>query len=128
MKVKEIVIELMVKDVDASVHFYNEVLGFKLLASEEDNGRKYWAKLNLHDFHISMKEESRIKNEVPFLKDREIGGTTALCFQVDNLEEYHERVNNKCILLDHPHITPCGSMQFSMKDNNGYILTFERFK
>jgi len=122
-----IILELISDDLEATVDFYTKVLHFKVLEREEKDERLVWALLELQNFKISLKEERTAKEEVPYLKNRSIGGTISLCFQVDDLEGYYEKVKTQCKLLDHPHLTPCGSHQFSMLDNNGYVLTFERF-
>ncbi|MEM7549901.1 MAG: VOC family protein [Bacteroidota bacterium] len=127
MKATEIVLELMVKDVQETIQFYSEILEFELEAKEEDNGKLYWAKLSNHGFSISLKEEGRLKSEEEFMKEYKVGGSFSLCFQVDDLEHQYERVKVKCELFNHPHLTPCGATQFSMKDNNGYVINFERF-
>ncbi len=127
MKVNGIVLELMVKDVEKTIRFYQQVLGFELAASERDKDKMYWAMMVLNGFFLSFKEEQTLKREVDFMKDRTIGGSTAICFQVDGLEEFHSKVNKACEVLNHPHTTVYDATQFSMKDNNGYILTFEKF-
>lgn len=127
MKINGIVLELMVRDVEETVEFYKNVLGFDLLASEQEDEALYWAKMALETFLISFKEERRLRNEVGFLSGQSIGSSAAICFQVDDLRGFYDEVEQGCKLLDHPHLTPCGATQFSMKDNNGYILTFEKF-
>ena len=127
MKVTEVLIELMVEDVDASVNFYQEVLSFSLVADEFDQGKRYWALCDLNGFKISFKVAERLKKEVPFLRDKMIGGSTAICFKVDNLEGYYSQVKQQCEMLDHPHLTPCGARAFSMLDNSGYVITIEIF-
>ncbi len=128
MEVSEIIVELMVKDVDATVSFYREALGFQLLASEQDSaGRSYWAKMSFEGFLISFKEELRLKQECEFMREKEVGGSMSICVVVEEIELLHARFEEKFLLLDHPHLTPCGATQFSLMDNNGYILTFMRF-
>lgn len=126
MKVSQIVLELMVSDVDETVRFYKKTLGFLLVANEKENGKAYWAKVQKGDFVLTFKEEVRLKKEVDYLKNHDISASTAICLIVDDLEGFYEIVKRQCDLLDHPHITPCGSSQFSMLDNNGYVLTIER--
>ncbi|WP_185154099.1 glyoxalase/bleomycin resistance/extradiol dioxygenase family protein [Fulvivirga sp. M361] len=127
MKVNQIAIELIVRDVAETVEFYQSTLGFELLVSEEEEGKMYWAKLEMKGFYVSFKEEQRLKKEVDFMKDHPIGGSIAICLQVEDLTGFYNKVSEACELLDHPHLTPCGATQFSMKDNNGYIITVERF-
>ena len=127
MKVTGSLLELMVADVAASVNFYVEVLDFSVIAEESEGGEIYWALTDLHDFRIAFKEKHHLLAEVPYLRGKAIGGSTAICFQVDDLEGFYEQVKSRCELLDHPHITPCGAKAFSMLDNSGYVITIERF-
>ncbi|HAA15790.1 MAG TPA: hypothetical protein DCE41_30405 [Cytophagales bacterium] len=126
MNFSMITLELMTDSVDDSVQFYEQVLGFDPMASEVDEaGKKYWALVTKGSFRLSFKRTDRIKAEVDYLQNLEVGSSSCLCFQVENLTEVYAQVQAECKLLDHPHLTPCGTTQFSMQDNNGYILTFE---
>ena len=128
MRVTGSLLELMVADVTASVNFYVDVLDFEVIAEEFEAGKRYWALAELDGFKISFKEQKRLLKEVPFLKEKPLGGTAVICFQVDDLEGYYNLVKSRCALLDHPHITPCGARAFSMLDNSSYVITIERFE
>jgi len=126
MHISLITLELMTDSVDDSVFFYEKVLGFEMVASEVDEeGKKYWALTTNGPFRLSFKRTDRIKQEVDFFENTQVGGSSCLCLQVDDLQQVYAEVEAGCKLLDHPHLTPCGTTQFSMRDNNGYVLTFE---
>ena len=76
----------MVKDVDATIRFYHDILGFELLTREKEEDQTYWAKMSLLEFSLSFKEENRLRREVTFMKDRPIGGSTArsICWEGRN--------------------------------------------
>ncbi|MEM9933615.1 MAG: VOC family protein [Bacteroidota bacterium] len=121
-------IELMAKDVAISMAFYQEVFGFHKLAEElDDGGKVYWGLLQKDAFRLSFKEEHRLKSEAIFMRDKTIGASIAICFQVDDLEGYYEEIQLRCEALEHPHLTPCGSHQFSLSDKDGYVITIEKF-
>lgn len=126
MQIKSITLELMVYNVDNTVSFYQQVLGFQLIAMEDDENLPYWCLMQKGSFLLSLKRADRLKSEMEYFSEMDIGSSTALVFQVDDLEAYYEEVQKACQLLNHPHLTPCGNTQFSMKDNNGYVITFER--
>ena len=128
MDVLQTSIELMVANVSESLAFYRTVLAFETIAEESDEkGFLYWAMAEQAGFRVSFKREDRIKQESPFFREKNIGGSISLNFQVKDLLSTYEAVKEACELLNHPHLTPCGSTQFSLKDNNGYILTIEQF-
>ncbi len=128
MKIKGIITELMVRNVGESVNFYEQVLGFRLIASDKEYDEIYWALMQRNDFLLSFKDAQRQKAEASFMQERKIGGTVSLCFRLDEpLRPFYDRIVRHCQTLNHPHITPCGANEFSMRDPSGYILTFEQF-
>lgn len=124
---KGIVVELMVNNMDETIQFYEEILGFQTLIKEERKGLLEWAKLEWQGFQVSFKPEAKMKEELAFMKNKEIGGTLSVCIGVDDLTAYYEIIEEKFRVLNYPHLTPCGSTQFSMLDPNGYVITFEQF-
>jgi uncharacterized glyoxalase superfamily protein PhnB len=126
MEIKGTVVELMVGSVAETARFYQDMLGFHLAHSDQENGKMYWAELHLGTFRLSIKEEHKHKLEAPFLQHYSIGGSVILCFQVEDIQAAYAKIEAKCQTLNHPHLTPCGAVDFSMKDINGYILTFEQ--
>ncbi|MEM0997277.1 MAG: VOC family protein [Bacteroidota bacterium] len=123
----QVILELMVEDVAASIAFYRDILEFVLVANEPDAaGKPYWALMRLGEFALAFKEAARLKSEVPFLEGREVGGSIAIVIEVDDLRARYARVAERFGLLDHPHLTPCGTTQFSLLDNSGYIVTYEQ--
>ena len=127
MAAGSVVVELMVKDIEETIGFYKNILGFKLLVKEDHDGKLEWAKMNLNGFQVSFKPAYKMKQEVPFLKEANMGGSLSVCIGVDDLLGNYKRIQKQFELLDDPHLTPCGSTQFSMLDPNGYIITFEQF-
>lgn len=119
-------IELMVDDVPLTLSFYQQVLGAKVLAQEEESGLLYWALVDLAGTRVSFKNAVRLRKEATFFRDTTVGGAIALCLNVDDLQASYAFVQQACDTLDHPHLTPCGGKQFSLKDNNGYVITFEQ--
>ena len=128
MQINGIILELMVHDVSTTIDFYQQALGFELVASEKDQSDKlYWAQMKFQDFLISFKDEHRVKAESTFMQTRSVGGGIAICILVNEINDLHSSFVQKFDTLDYPHLTPCGATQFSLQDNNGYVITFERF-
>lgn len=127
MVAKSVVVELMVRDVNETIKFYQDILGFTLLVKEEHDGKTEWAKMELGAFQISFKPDYKMVEEVEYMQNKEMGGTLSVCIGVENLVEHYQAIQHKFEMLDYPHLTPCGSTQFSMLDPNGYVVTFEQF-
>ena len=127
MKLNEIIVELMVQDVATSIAFYKNVLGFTEVATEIEHGKTEWAKLTCNGFNISFKDEAKLKREVSYMHNQPIGGSIGICIVVDDVHSLHATFEEKFKTINHPHLTPCGATSFSMRDLDGYVLTFEEF-
>lgn len=124
--IDSVTIELMTADMEGSVHFYRDLLNFDLIASENsEDGQMEWVLLQQNNVLLSLKADQKLRKELPFLKDVSIGGSAFLCFKVKDLTAVYERISHYCDTINHPHLTPCGKVNFSMLDINGYLLTFE---
>lgn len=125
MQIYQSIVELTVQNVGKSLAFYQKILGFEKLAEDRVGDQIYWALLGLNNFRLSLKDEAKQKKESPFLVDQPRTGGMLLCFHVDDINATYAQVLAQCETLNHPHLTPCGATDFSMKDLDGYILTFQ---
>lgn len=111
------------EDTDETIDFYRDVLGF-VVAERDDEFvelRSGSLELWLHDDDAVDDEEFRQR-----LKDKERGVGLNLCFEVDDLDKYYERVVEKggAPLEVEPRETPWGTRRFTVQDPNGYHLQF----
>lgn len=115
----------MVKDVDKTVSFYNDVLGFELEQSVPgDNERLQWAMMGREGARIMFQEARNLQEEYGMFGDREIGGTLILFATMENLDEYYEEIKHGANIVKEPYTTFYGMKEFVIRDIDGYILTF----
>lgn len=126
MKVTGVSIELMVRDVAATVGFWRDQLGFEVVAVEPE-GAPTWGAVTLEGVTISFKQDARLRGEFDWFDGMSQGGTTMVCIDVDDLEAWHVEIARRFELIDHPHLTPCGATQFAIRDLDGYVVIFQRF-
>lgn len=114
--------ELMVKDVVASLHFYREVLGFSqsVLFPEE---KPIFAKIGFEEASLMLYEETSFREEMPHLSSQ-IGGTTALFFEIPSIENWYQKIENKAVIVAPLHDTPYGAKEFAIFDPDGYTIIF----
>ncbi|GHU22766.1 bleomycin resistance family protein [Spirochaetia bacterium] len=124
MDFKDLMPNLMVKDVGKTVDFYKNVLGFNVLATVPENGPFVFAMVNANSVIISFQEEKSIKEEYPQLENFSQGGCLTLYIHVTNVNKLYEKVKGKAKIAKEVHKTPQGSTDFAIEDCNGYILTF----
>ena len=126
MEYKNLMPNLMVKDVNKTVDFYKNVLGFNVLQTVPKNENYVFAIVNANSVLISFQEEKSIKEEYSQLSAFPQGGCFTLYIHVTDIKKYFEKVKGKAKIAKEMHDTPHGSKDFAVEDCNGYILTFSQ--
>lgn len=121
---ESITVNLMVKDVNTTVDFYKDVLGFELAMSVPESGVYNWAMVQKDKVVIMFQEEKNFKEEYKCLENRNVGGGFSIYIKMKNIKEYYDLVKPKVkIVLDY-HKTFYGAYEFAIEDENGYIIAF----
>lgn len=116
---------LMVRDVDKTVAFYSDILGFELQNSVPgEQGKLQWAMMGRDGAQIMFQEAQNLREEYELFGEREIGGTLVLFITMDNLHEYYDRIRKTADIVKEPYSTFYGMDEFVIRDIDGYILTF----
>ncbi len=126
---------LMVEDVNRTVEFYQEVLGFEfvmgvieelqeiLTAYQQDRSLDY-AMMKCGNIDVMFQAKRSLAEALPLLRGREIGGTLTLYMELDSVSELYARIKDKVTIVKDLHTTFYGMQEFYIEDCNGYILTF----
>jgi uncharacterized glyoxalase superfamily protein PhnB len=122
---KSMTTNLMVESVDDSVSFYQNILGFSVVASvPNESGKLQFAILSKDDLMLMLQEKGNLTAEYPILDTDKVHPSVTLYIMVDNFDElYHSLKAHHEILCD-IHTTFYGSKEFAVADNSGYVLTF----
>lgn len=126
-KLQSITSNLLVKDVDQTVDYYKNKLGFDLeMSVPRDDGKLQWAMVSRDNVAIMLQERESFIEEVPELSDVPIGGSFTLFVRIEGLDNYYEKiaVMDEVEIFREPNITFYGMKEFTIRDLNGYILTF----
>ena len=124
---KSITANLMVDDVDKTVSFYKDVLGFNLeMSVPRDDGKLQWAMITRGAVELMLHEKENLLEEVPQLKGSKMGGSLTLFIEIEGLDQLYTLVkkHSKIKFLKEPHTTFYGMKEFTICDPNNYILTF----
>lgn len=126
-KFKSITANLMVDDVDKTVSFYEDILGFTLeMSVPRDDGKLQWAMITRGAVELMLHEKENMLEEVPQLEGSRMGGSLTLFIEIEGLDQLYTSVkkHSKIKFLKEPHITFYGMKEFTICDPNNYILTF----
>jgi catechol 2,3-dioxygenase-like lactoylglutathione lyase family enzyme len=115
---------LVVKDVERSVGFYRDVLGFQMDIKVPDAPPFVFASVKRDDVEIFLNEVNTVVKEYPPFKDKPLGGTLTLFTQMTGIAEYYEMVKTKAAILMPLEKKWYGVWEFAVADPDGYIVTF----
>ena len=102
------------RDLQASIAFYRETLGFSVDATWPPDGEPSWAALS----HGAARFMITVDTAEPALTGR-------LYFYPDDVDEYYKNVSNRgAQVLRPPAATVYNMYEFSIEDPNGYLLSF----
>ncbi|HUX06549.1 MAG TPA: VOC family protein [Acidobacteriota bacterium] len=123
-EMKSLTANLMVSDVNETVDFYREVLGYRLVMSVPESGTLDWAMMSNGGAEIMFQSCESLSQEYPAFKGTQVGGSFVLFVTMDGIDEFYQNIKGKAKVVIELHDTFYGMREFAVEDNNGYVLTF----
>lgn len=129
MKLKTLTPNLMVNDVEETIEYYTDILGFTLLKTVPEQGKLDWAMVKRGDILFMFQSTRSLSNALPRLKGEKPGGGLTFYIKVENITELHEELfDNEVEMISDLESTFYDTIEFTIVDVNGYILTFSEEK
>ena len=113
---------IFIEDIQATIAFY-EVLGFKVITTVPDEKNPLFAMMACGTVTFMFQTFASIENTLPMVS-RNKGGSLLLYIKVKNIRALFEKIKSKVIVLHGLEKTFYGATEFSIQDNNNYMLTF----
>lgn len=122
---KKLTPNLMVNDVNETIKFYHDNFGFDAVVTIPDTGKYNFAILSNGDIELMIQKRESFIQDLNVPKDEQVGGTFSLFFEVNDIVPLYEKTTSSGLQIARElHQTFYGSKEFTVRDNNGYILTF----
>ena len=125
---------VMVDDVNETVDFYQNNLGFTLTVGVDekmqtvdttvDGRRLVWAMLTRGNASLMIQNRNSLAEEVPEFKEMGPGGAFTLYFSILHIDALYNELKGKVEVYREPRKTFYGADEFVVRDNNGYFLYF----
>ena len=112
---------LICDDVQASIKFYEDVIGLKVDGRMDDVGKSGWASLGNGKVHLMLASPTYFP-ETPKVNDRHY--QAQYYFYTDKLEELHEHIRGKGIEVTGIIEQFYNMREFELVDPDGHILIF----
>ena len=131
---KKLTPNIMVKDVNKTIEYYKQNLGFEFIMGVDenkevkmgniDNSILTWVMLKKDDIEIMFQRDDSLIEELPNFKGLKMGGTFTLYINIQNVKNFYEKIKNNVEIIKDMHKTFYGADEFVIKDLNGYIIYF----
>jgi uncharacterized glyoxalase superfamily protein PhnB len=115
---------LVVSNVERSIAFYRDVLGFTVQATVPDVSPYVFAVVQSGGVEIFLNAPEPVFAEYPPLTDRRLGGTLTLFVHVDDVRAAHESLKDRVVVVMPLETKWYGVTEFAFTDPDGYVITF----
>lgn len=111
-----------IKNITQTIEFYNQ-LGFTVVATVPDQGDYVWVMMTCASVTIMFQTFESLGKDLPEIK-RQDGGSLLFYIKLKNIRVFFESLKSKVTIVKGLEKTFYGATEFSIQDNNGYVLTF----
>lgn len=121
---KKLTPNLVVSDVERSIRFYRDVLGFTVTATVPEAAPYVFASVEAGPVEIFLNAPEPASAEYPAFKDRPLGGTLTLFIEVAGIEQAHGSLKDSVKIVMPLEHKWYGVTEFAFEDPDGYLITF----
>jgi len=121
---KKLTPNLIVRDVERSIRFYHDVLGFTVTATVPEAAPYVFAAVRSGPVEIFLNAPEPAVAEYPAFKDRPIGGTLTLFMEVVPIQLAHDSLKDRVTIVMPLEHKWYGVTEFAFEDPDGYLITF----
>ena len=105
-----------------TVDFYKH-LGFKVVTTVPEQGDFVWAMMTCGNVTFMFQTFESLGNDLPMIS-RQNGGSLLLYIQMTEVRKFFTKIKDNVKVVKALEKTFYGATEFSIEDNNGYLLTF----
>ena len=132
---KKLTTNMMVEDVNRTVDFYSDVLGFEFVMGVPENSQQVvttrqedktldFAIVKCGNVEMMFQAKTSMAEEIPQLRGTKIGGSVTFYIEAENVKELYRKLKDKITIIKEIQTTFYGKQEFYIRDCNSYILTF----
>lgn len=115
---------LIVADVQRSIDFYRDVLGFTVTSTVPEQGPFVFAIVQRGGVEVFLNAPAPAREEYPSLAEQPIGGTLTLFTTVKGIRVAHAELKSRVAVVMPLEKKWYGVTEFAFTDPDGYVITF----
>lgn len=124
MQLESLTPNILVEDMDRSLAFYRDRLGFAVAASVPEAPPYNWAMLRRDGVTIMVQTRASLEDDQPALKNRPAGGALTFFIQMQGIDDLYADLHAHAPVVQEPTDTFYGMREFSVTDPDGFVITF----
>ncbi|MGM7683485.1 VOC family protein [Cytobacillus sp. Hm23] len=134
MKLKKFTTNFIVENINQSIIFYQDVLGFQIemIVDRNQNTDNQINENKDYVFSIMSKDQIQLMfqtpksmaEDVPAFKDITFGTSACFYLEIEGVKEFYEEIKTKVEVVKDLYTTWYGMEEFHIKDCNGNIIGF----
>ncbi len=113
---------IFVKNINETIKFYQSI-EFEVVMKVPEEGDLVWVMMSCGSVSFMFQTFESLGSELPAIS-RQDGGSLLLYIQTKEIRRFHNKIKDKVNVIKGLEKTFYGATEFSIIDNNGYILTF----
>ena len=113
---------IFVKDINKTIDFYKQ-LGFSVDTTVPEQGDIFWTMMTCGNITFMFQTFESLGNDLPMIL-RQNGGSLLLYIQTTEIRKFFNQIKDNVKVVKELEQTFYGATEFSVEDNNGYLLTF----
>lgn len=125
MTFKKLTPNLVVRDVEASLNFYRNLLGFDLGFTVPEQAPYVFGSVTAGAVEIFFNDHKAVAEEYPALGAQPIGGSLTLYIEVEGIAQLHQKLQQHGVKITMPMKDQFyGTREFACEAPEGWIITF----
>ena len=121
---KKLTPNLLVSNVERSLAFYVDTLGFERGITVPDASPFVFASVTSEPVEIFLNDAATAVKEYPAFAGRPIGATGTLYIEVEGVDALHDRLKSQVKIVIPIATQFYGMREFAIADPDGYVITF----
>lgn len=113
---------IFVKDMNKTIDFYKQ-LGFNVVMTVPEEGDFFWTMMACGEVTFMFQTFQSLGNDLPIIS-RQNGGSLLFYIKTHEIRKFFDQIKDNVKVVKGLEKTFYGATEFSIEDNNGYLLTF----
>jgi len=123
-KLQSLTPNLIVRDVNKTLEYYTTKLGFTTIATVPEEGIFNWGMASRDGVSLMFQSLHSIQEDLPELGIKQLGAPGTFFIEMQGIDTLYQDLKGKVEIIGDMRTTFYGKKEFTVKDIDGYFLTF----